>query len=600
MRNFYFTFILWILLGQTQAQTLFQKLYDAGLQDEIVGMALQPNNDVFVAATLADGNNASDAAIFRTDDKGDLLWAKKFDEFDLGSNMIGMAQNTSNEMVVLLSEVTTVPNRYILAKLNANGDIIWGSRIQQPLTLNSISATDNGYLICGQTTTDDAILIKVSETGSIAWSTVVNDSKDLNLLNAWTDAGGLIYASGWRIGSNFNEFDALLCQFSPSGSLIWSRAVSSSGNEIASTVVGFAGTDDIWWGGFTDALSVDEEAWILLTNTQGETRWSKSYGATSLRAGITNMAKSAAAQTVFTIGDIHNTLASPALLAKVNNLGNVVLNQQFLTGAEFDFINTLQLGAGNQVLLGGQSRINGNPQGMLIRTNQEAASAVDCCPKSLNLKVRDVTMQNTLFTPQTASGGSNTTATPLNTATLTPQVIQVCKPLEVDFTISDSTACPGECVEVTFLKPTADAIYSSVVTGGSADAPPSKCFRLTESEMRITYTAKNGVCTESLTKTIKTKSDKDLIPNAFTPNGDMNNDVFMPIFGCSVSGVRFQVFNRWGKLVFETTNPDAGWDGKIEGADAPTDVYGWQLDYEVTVNGTAQKRNMKGEVTLVR
>lgn len=71
-------------------------------------------------------------------------------------------------MVVLLSEVTTVPNRYILAKVNANGDVVWGSRIQQQLTLNSISVTDNGYLICGQTTTDDAILIKVSETGSIA------------------------------------------------------------------------------------------------------------------------------------------------------------------------------------------------------------------------------------------------------------------------------------------------------------------------------------------------------------------------------------------------------------------------------------------------
>jgi gliding motility-associated-like protein len=51
------------------------------------------------------------------------------------------------------------------------------------------------------------------------------------------------------------------------------------------------------------------------------------------------------------------------------------------------------------------------------------------------------------------------------------------------------------------------------------------------------------------------------LPNAFTPNGDGQNDFFIPRGRCFVERVDFQVFNRWGQLVFETTDPAINWDG---------------------------------------
>jgi gliding motility-associated-like protein len=51
------------------------------------------------------------------------------------------------------------------------------------------------------------------------------------------------------------------------------------------------------------------------------------------------------------------------------------------------------------------------------------------------------------------------------------------------------------------------------------------------------------------------------LPNAFTPNGDNQNDLFIPRGRCFVERVDFQVFNRWGQLVFETTDPAINWDG---------------------------------------
>jgi gliding motility-associated-like protein len=51
------------------------------------------------------------------------------------------------------------------------------------------------------------------------------------------------------------------------------------------------------------------------------------------------------------------------------------------------------------------------------------------------------------------------------------------------------------------------------------------------------------------------------LPNAFTPNGDSQNDFFTPTRSCFIDLVEFQVYNRWGGLVFETDDPILNWDG---------------------------------------
>lgn len=50
-------------------------------------------------------------------------------------------------------------------------------------------------------------------------------------------------------------------------------------------------------------------------------------------------------------------------------------------------------------------------------------------------------------------------------------------------------------------------------------------------------------------------------PNVFTPNGDGKNDYFRPFPYRSIESVEFTVFNRWGGIVFQSTNPDILWDG---------------------------------------
>ncbi|MEK7255958.1 MAG: gliding motility-associated C-terminal domain-containing protein, partial [Bacteroidota bacterium] len=87
-------------------------------------------------------------------------------------------------------------------------------------------------------------------------------------------------------------------------------------------------------------------------------------------------------------------------------------------------------------------------------------------------------------------------------------------------------------------------------------------------------------------------------PNIFTPNSDGVNDSFNPVFqGDIFQQFRLRIFIRWGDLVFETSDPDTGWNGEQDGEPAPSDVYVYVLNYRLIneMEGTES-----GDVTLAR
>ncbi|MBV8252387.1 MAG: gliding motility-associated C-terminal domain-containing protein [Chitinophaga sp.] len=87
------------------------------------------------------------------------------------------------------------------------------------------------------------------------------------------------------------------------------------------------------------------------------------------------------------------------------------------------------------------------------------------------------------------------------------------------------------------------------------------------------------------------------VPTAFTPNGDGRNDLFRPVVYCATSKYFFQVFNRWGQLIFGSHNPGEGWNGMVNGRKADIGSYVWILEYEnIDHPGIIRK---SGTVTLV-
>lgn len=86
------------------------------------------------------------------------------------------------------------------------------------------------------------------------------------------------------------------------------------------------------------------------------------------------------------------------------------------------------------------------------------------------------------------------------------------------------------------------------------------------------------------------------VPNAFTPNGDGQNDQ-VHINGYGIDKVTWNIYNRWGILVFTTNDKNQGWDGTYKGVLQPQEVYMYTLD---VLFGDGTRYRKTGDITLLR
>jgi gliding motility-associated-like protein len=117
----------------------------------------------------------------------------------------------------------------------------------------------------------------------------------------------------------------------------------------------------------------------------------------------------------------------------------------------------------------------------------------------------------------------------------------------------------------------------------------------------ITYTittTNNYGCSASTKVKIKIDFESTFyIPNTFTPNSDGRNETFKPAY-TNIHNFKMNVFDRWGLLLFQTDNPDNGWDGMYKGKLCQEDVYVYKLEYRDDMSDSYH--SLSGTVNIVR
>lgn len=89
------------------------------------------------------------------------------------------------------------------------------------------------------------------------------------------------------------------------------------------------------------------------------------------------------------------------------------------------------------------------------------------------------------------------------------------------------------------------------------------------------------------------------VPNVFTPNGDGKNDVFR-VQALSIESFRGVILNRWGRKIYEWSDPAGGWDGRIGGQYASPGTYYYIVTARGREKNNAPRYVKKGALLLVR
>jgi gliding motility-associated-like protein len=109
-----------------------------------------------------------------------------------------------------------------------------------------------------------------------------------------------------------------------------------------------------------------------------------------------------------------------------------------------------------------------------------------------------------------------------------------------------------------------------------------------------------GTATEEFHLEGKDCSCQVWVPNSFTPNNDGVNDRFTAEVDCELLDFQLSVYNRWGELVFSTTDPQEGWNGGGESPYYVQDgIYQWVMEYRSSAVDVQDVRNV-GTVTVIR
>jgi len=150
---------------------------------------------------------------------------------------------------------------------------------------------------------------------------------------------------------------------------------------------------------------------------------------------------------------------------------------------------------------------------------------------------------------------------------------------------------------------TLDATISGVLNylwtppdGLSCIACPSPLASPDTTTLYIVSVNFNGcIGTDSVIVFVEKDCGDIFVPSAFSPNADGNNDELY-LRGYCIQNMTFKVYDRWGRLMFETNDPSLGWDGTFEGKPCMPGVYTYTA--EATVKGAILSK--KGNVSLMR
>lgn len=598
-----FSFLLLLLPLLLPAQATFQKTYDHFFSDRANALEVLSNGRMVLAGgTALQNSSLQNMLVMMLNEKGETLWARTYSN-GLRTEALDIYEAADGNLLIVFDAFNSSGEAKAgWMKINpANGALLWAKQAIPSSRLPKISPLQDGYLLTGDyvisSNDRDAMAVKINDNGDVVWYHIFGEPGYEQLGECWQDPQGFIHCSGYHI--EINESQGIYARFNAAGSMPGpiKRYSIGSNTDLLSQISPLENGGLLFAGnslGFDDDFS---RAWTMTTDQDGNLKTSFTYGINNKHIGVTDLITLPGDQFVLSLGRPAPS-GTPATIIKINAANDMLWQNTYKGDGTGNVLWQVKSYDDGFAAVG--TSTSNNQNNFFLAKMDQKGKAGDCCPATSGLIREAVVPDQTSLVPEQTTGfaAQIMTLTTEDAASLTNTV---CLPIELDFEIADSTLCPGECTRLTLLDNIAGVNYTLNIEGATPD--PADAERICHTDGgQIVVTRKgtfNG-CNNQLSKIVEIGAKADVFPNAFTPNGDGANDVFRPVYPCEVIYSNLKIYSRWGVKVFETSDPQAGWNGKINDLDAPSDVYGWQLEYEAIRSGQQLRFVEKGGVSLLR
>lgn len=286
---------VYLIKTDANGDTLWENTYGGTNWDE--SFAVQQTSDsgyVVVGTTWSLGAGMCDVFLFKTDVNGNMQWGNVFGGAfqDIGFSV----QQTADGGYIVVGQTESYPTDTIdvfLIKTDANGDSSWtrhygGTSWDEGLSVQQ--TTDLGYIITGNTKSYgagifDVYLIKTDLIGDTLWTKTFGGTDwDFGNSVQQTADGGYIIA-GQTASSGAGFYDVYLIKTDMNGDSLWTKTFGETMNDVGSSVQQTANGGYVIAGEKWDTAQSNFDVYLITTNGNGDTLWTKTYGGTDLDEG---------------------------------------------------------------------------------------------------------------------------------------------------------------------------------------------------------------------------------------------------------------------------------------------------------------------------
>ena len=274
--------------------TLWTKIFGGSVWDEGSSVQQVTGGGYVVCGTTGSfGAGRTDVWLIKTDENGDTIWTKTYG--GSGTEYGLSVQQTADSGYIITGWTWPVGGWEdgLLIKTDGNGDTLWTRTFSEsPIDDAGYSVqqvTDGGYIVCGITTSYsgglDALLIKFDKNGNKIWSKTFGGSGiDKGLSVRQTTDGGYIVC-GSKSLSEFGNRDIWLIKTDENGDSLWSKTFGGSSNDEGYSVQQTADGGYIICGETRSFGFGETDIWLIRTDENGGTLWTKIMGGSSVEQG---------------------------------------------------------------------------------------------------------------------------------------------------------------------------------------------------------------------------------------------------------------------------------------------------------------------------